>query len=77
MVTMYHWDLPQHLQDMGGWENETLVEYFKDYAELCYREFGDRVSRTKTHNDNLRKEAKVSVLIIIILLITVCCPDDR
>ena len=44
MVTLFHWDLPQHLQDMGAWHNEELVVHFKNYADLCYREFGDRVS---------------------------------
>ena len=44
MITMYHWDLPQNLEDMGGWHNEALVTHFKNYADLCYREFGDRVN---------------------------------
>ena len=43
MVTLYHWDLPSALQDEGGWENETMVGYFKDFAELCFQRFGDRV----------------------------------
>ncbi|MEQ2256731.1 hypothetical protein ILYODFUR_027099, partial [Ilyodon furcidens] len=44
VVTLYHWDLPQHLQQsLGGWSNPELVEIFKDYADFCFNEFGDDV----------------------------------
>ena len=45
-VTLYHWDLPQALEDKGGWLNESVVvPAFVNYARTCYRAFGDRVSR--------------------------------
>ncbi|XP_073490360.1 lactase/phlorizin hydrolase-like [Aquarana catesbeiana] len=43
MVTLYHFDLPQALQDLGGWENDAVIEAFNDYADFCFRTFGDRV----------------------------------
>jgi len=43
-VTLYHWDLPQSLEDKGGWTNRDIVHWFSDYVELCVRKFGDRVS---------------------------------
>ncbi|KAM6907898.1 klotho [Xenentodon cancila] len=44
VVTLYHWDLPEHLQQsLGGWSNPQLVEIFKDYADFCFRMFGDDV----------------------------------
>ncbi|KAK5609633.1 hypothetical protein CRENBAI_002155 [Crenichthys baileyi] len=44
VVTLYHWDLPEHLQlSLGGWSNPELVEIFKDYADFCFHEFGDDV----------------------------------
>lgn len=51
MITLYHWDLPQPLQDIGGWPNETLVQHFSDFARLAYTEFGDRVKFWITFNE--------------------------
>lgn len=41
---MFHWDLPQALQDFGGMLNPVIVDYFVQYAKLLIEHFGDRVS---------------------------------
>ena len=43
MLTLYHWDLPQKLEDAGGWPNRDLAGRFADYAEIMARALGDRV----------------------------------
>lgn len=42
-LTLYHWDLPQKLEDAGGWTNRDLAGRFADYAEIVARALGDRV----------------------------------
>ncbi|MFL5955357.1 MAG: GH1 family beta-glucosidase [Gaiellaceae bacterium] len=51
LVTLYHWDLPQSLEDGGGWLNRATVERFAEYAALCFDAYGDRVRRWITINE--------------------------
>jgi beta-glucosidase len=51
LVTLYHWDLPQRLQDEGGWPSRHVAELFGAYAGLCGEAFGDLVDRWITVNE--------------------------
>jgi beta-glucosidase len=50
-VTLYHWDLPQHLEDRGGWLNRETVYRFADYADLMSRELSGHVDAWMTLNE--------------------------
>ncbi len=50
-ATLYHWDLPQTLQDAGGWPARSTAEAFVEYADVISRALGDRVKRWITHNE--------------------------
>jgi beta-glucosidase len=52
-VTLYHWDLPQALEDAGGWPNRDTASRFSDYVELVSRALGDRVSDWMLFNEPL------------------------
>ena len=51
VVTLYHWDLPQALEENGGWRSRDTVERFAEYAAACFDAYGDRVDWWCTINE--------------------------
>jgi beta-glucosidase len=50
-ITLFHWDLPQALQDTGGWQNRDTAERFADYAAICFEALGDAEADWFTLNE--------------------------
>ncbi len=50
-VTLYHWDIPQALEDRGGWANREVINWFNEYVTLCAKSFGDRVKNWMIFNE--------------------------
>ncbi|WP_058306566.1 GH1 family beta-glucosidase [Gracilibacillus massiliensis] len=51
MCTLYHWDLPQALQDKGGWNNRETIDAFVNYAEVMFKEFSGKIKQWLTLNE--------------------------
>lgn len=49
--TLFHWDLPQTLQDSGGWTSRETVDRFAEYARIVFDRLGDRIKLWATHNE--------------------------
>jgi len=50
-ITLYHWDLPQDLEDQGGWRNRDVVKRFSDYVSVCANAYGDKVKHWMVLNE--------------------------
>jgi beta-glucosidase len=50
-ATIYHWDLPQPLEDAGGWADRSILSAFEAYAGVCFKELGDLVDQWITINE--------------------------
>jgi beta-glucosidase len=51
-LCLYHWDLPQALDDLGGWTSRDTAGWFADYAAVIARRYGDRVKHFATFNES-------------------------
>jgi len=50
-ICLYHWDLPQAIHELGGWQNRDVAGWFADYAALVAHRYGDRIKRFATFNE--------------------------
>lgn len=50
-VTVFHWDLPEYWEELGGWTNTEVALAFEHYAKVCFDAFGDRVRHWVTINE--------------------------
>lgn len=51
LCTLYHWDLPQALQDQGGWDNRETIDAFVNYAKTMFKEFDGKITKWITFNE--------------------------
>ncbi len=51
-ITLYHWDLPQALENLGGWPNRKIVDWFADYVDVCTKTFGPDRKSTRLNSSH-------------------------
>jgi len=52
-ITLYHWDLPQILEEQGGWANRKIIDWFKEYVEVVSKEYAGKVKNWMVINEQL------------------------
>jgi len=52
-VTIYHWDMPQVLEERGGWANREIINWFSEYVDVVSKEFGSKVKNWMVINEQL------------------------
>lgn len=52
-ITIYHWDLPQALEEQGGWSNRKILDWFSEFVELVTKEYGGKVKNWMVMNEQL------------------------
>ncbi|NCD71784.1 GH1 family beta-glucosidase [Mucilaginibacter agri] len=50
-ITLYHWDLPQVLEDKGGWANREIISWFSEFVNVCAEAFGSKVKHWMVMNE--------------------------
>lgn len=50
-ITLYHWDLPQYLENIGGWTNREILQWFSKYVDFCTKEYGSKVKHWMVMNE--------------------------
>ena len=51
VVTLFHWDMPTPLMDLGGWTNPKIVDFFEDYVRVVFKLYGDIIKMWTTINE--------------------------
>jgi beta-glucosidase len=52
-ITIYHWDMPQVLEEQGGWTNRKMIDWFKEYTDVVTKEYGSKVKNWMVMNEQL------------------------
>lgn len=68
IVTLFHWDMPTQLMDLGGWSNPKIVDYFMDYARVAFNLYGDIIKTWTTINEPHQHCYLVSMYIVYKIL---------
>lgn len=66
LVTIFHYELPQKLEEIGGMLNPVIVKHFVNYAEILFKRYGDRVNR-KTQNNSLSQYSALLSNVLMVL----------